>query len=121
MTAINMNVDRSQTTDDATYQPLLKIQSTNYRVQPNVDVYPKELKMLIIALNHSLLSTVMSSSFSIPMTWLSLAGLTVVFNKTTKVVIFQLTNEKNYNLSKKQFSQILNIPNVEPFYEVTNE
>ena len=79
-----MNVDPSKTTGNATSQPLLKIRSTNYRVQPNVDMYPDELKMLIVALNHSVLS------------WLSLAGLTVIFNKTTKLVTFQLTNEKKY-------------------------
>lgn len=121
MVAKNVNNDPSQTADEDTSQALLKIQSTNYTVQPNVDVYPDELQMLIVALNHSVLSTVMSSYFAVLMTWLSLAGSIAVFNKTTKVVTFQHTNKKKYKLSKKQFAQILNIPNVEPFYEVMNE
>ena len=82
---------------------------------------PEVLKMLIIALNHSVLSTVMTSSFSVPMSWLSLAGSAVVFNKTSKIVTSKLTNEKKYKLSKKHFAQIMKIPNVGPFYEVTNE
>lgn len=104
MAATNVNIDPSQTTDDATSQPLLKIQSTNYRVQPYVNKYPEDLKMLIVALNHSVLSIVMLSSFSVLMTSLSLVGSTIVFNKTTKVLTFQITNEKKYKLSKKQFS-----------------
>lgn len=94
MAATTVNIDPSQTTDEATSQPLLKIQSTNYRVQPNVYAYPNELKMLIVSLNHSVLSTVMSTSFSTLLTWLSLVASTTMFKKTTKVVTFQLTNEK---------------------------
>ena len=55
------------------------------------------------------------------MTWLSLVAFADVFNKTSKVVTFQLINEKMYKLTKKHFAEILNILNVEPFYEVTNE
>lgn len=29
-------------------------------------------------------------------------------------------NEKKFRISKKNFSQILGIPNAEPFYKVTN-
>ena len=31
-----------------------------------------------------------------------------------------MVNDKKFRLSKKLFAQILNIPNVEPFYKVTN-
>lgn len=77
--------------------------------------------MLIVALNHSVLSTVMVSSFSVSMTLLSLTGSTAVRNKTSKIFTFKLTNEKKYKLSKKKFAQIMNIPNEGPLYEVTNE
>ena len=86
MAAPNVHVDPSQTTDENTSQPLMKIQSTNCQVQPDETQYPDELKKLIVALNHSVLSTIMSTSFSVPMTWLSLTGSTVVFNKTINVV-----------------------------------
>lgn len=99
----------------------MKIHSSNFRVQRDVLKYPEELQMLIIALNHSVLSMVMSSSFSVPMTWLSLVGSTLVFNKITKVVTFQLTNEKKYMLTKKQFAQIKKLPVTGRFYEVTVE
>lgn len=55
------------------------------------------------------------------MTWFSFVGSTALFNKTTKVVMFQLENDKKYKRSMKQFTQILNIPNIEPFYEVATE
>ncbi|CAI9281406.1 unnamed protein product [Lactuca saligna] len=115
------HVDPSQKTDDASSQPLLKIQSSNYRVQPDVTKYPEELKMLIVSLNHSFLSSVMATSFLVPMTWLSLECSTTVFNKTSNVVTFQLTNNKKYKLTKKQFAQVFKIPTAEPYYEVTNE
>ena len=116
------HVDPSNTTtEETTSQPLMKIQSSNFRVQIDVTKYPEQLQMLIVALNHYVLSMVMSSSFSVPMTWLSLVGLTTMFNKMTKVVAFQLTNDKKYKLTKKQFEQIMKLPNTGPFYEVTTE
>lgn len=128
MVATNVKIDPSQTINKAKSQPLLKIQSTNYKFQPSVDAYPDELKMLIVALNNFVLSIVMSASFSILMTWLSLdkwqevqINSIVVFNKTTKIITFQLTNDKKYKLTKKQFAHILNIPNVKPLYKVLNE
>ncbi|CAI9303324.1 unnamed protein product [Lactuca saligna] len=66
---------------------------------------------MIGALNHSILSMVTSSSFSITMTWLSLASSTAMFNKPSQVVMLQLTNEKLYRLTKKQFAQILKLTN----------
>ena len=38
-----------------------------------------------------------------------------------QIVTFQLVNDKIFILLKKLFAQILNIPNSEPFYKVTNE
>lgn len=80
MVALAGHVDSSDTTDEATSQPLLKIQSSSYRVQRDVLQYPKPLQILIVVLNHSVLSTIISSSFSVPMTRLPLAGSTIVFN-----------------------------------------
>ncbi|KAL7601610.1 hypothetical protein Lser_V15G20876 [Lactuca serriola] len=37
------------------------------------------------------------------------------------IITFQLMNEKKFRLSNKLFTQILNIPNSEPFYKVMNE
>ncbi|CAI9277902.1 unnamed protein product [Lactuca saligna] len=103
-------VDPTNTTiEDTASQPLMKIQSSNLCVQCDVLKYPRELKMLIVALKHFVLSMVMSSAFSVPMTWLSLVGSTLVFNKITKVVTFQLTNEKKYKLTKRQFAQIMKL------------
>lgn len=77
--------------------------------------------MLIVAINHSVLSTVMYSSFFVPMTCLSLTGSTNVFNKMTKVVTFQLTNDKPYKVTKRQFAPIVKLSYSGSFYEVTNE
>lgn len=77
--------------------------------------------MLIVALNHSVLCTTMSSSFSVPLSWLSLASSIDVYSKAMNVVTFQLTNDKKFKLTKKMFAQVLNIHTVEPYYEVTNE
>ena len=96
------NVDPSNNTNkEEISQPLLKIQSLNLRLLPTVDQYPEQLQMLIIALNHFVLSTMLSSPLAVPRTWLSLIGSMVVFNKTTKVVTFQLTNNKWKNLTKR--------------------
>lgn len=64
---------------------------------------------------------IISTSFSVPVTWLSLAGLTVVFNKTTKVVMIQLTNDKKFRLTKKQLAHIMRLPVTGPFYDVSVE
>lgn len=98
------HVDPSNTTEDVTSQPILEISSSNYWVQHDVLKYPYELKMLIVALNHSFLSTIMDASFSVTMIRLYVAGSTTVFNKTSKVVMFQLTNDMTYKLTKKKFS-----------------
>ena len=77
--------------------------------------------MLVVALKSSVLSTAMFNSFAIPMSWLSLAGYTATYSETMMIVTFQLINENNFRPSKKLFSQILSIPNSEPFYKVMNE
>lgn len=99
----------------------MKIQSLNFRAQPDVTQYPEQLQMLIVAQNYSVLSTIMSYSFSVPMTWLSLADSMAVFNKTMKVVTFYLMNDKLYKLTKRQFAQIMMLSYTGSFYEVKNE
>lgn len=122
LTAPTGHVDPSNTTtEDATSQTSMKIQSSNFHVKLDVSKYPEELQMLIVALNHYVLSMVMSCLFSVPMTLLSLVGSTLAFNKITKVVMFQLTNEKKYKLTQKHFAQIMKLPVTGPFYEVTIE
>lgn len=89
MAAPTGNFDPSNTTNEEnTSHPLLKIQSTNLNLLLDVTQYPKQLEMLIVALNHSALSTIVLSSFYVPITWLSLVGSLVVFYKTMKIVIF---------------------------------
>lgn len=44
-----------------------------------------------------------------------------MFNQMTKVVTLQLTNDKLYKLTKWQFAQIIKLPYISSFYEVTNE
>lgn len=56
-----------------------------------------------------------------PLTWLSLASSTVVYSKAIKVVTLQLINDNKFKLTNKLFDQILNTPNVEPFYKVSNK
>ncbi|CAI9266319.1 unnamed protein product [Lactuca saligna] len=50
----------------------MKIQSSNFNIQPDVSKYPEQLQMLIDSRNYFVISTVMSSSLSVPMTWLSM-------------------------------------------------
>ncbi|CAI9271719.1 unnamed protein product [Lactuca saligna] len=93
------NVDPTNTTNEEEIsQSLMKIQNTNLRLLPTVDQYLEQLRMLIQTLNNVVLSTVLSYSFVVPMSLISLAGSTTVFNKTTKVVQFQLTNSKMRSL-----------------------
>ena len=86
-----------------------------------VDQYPEQLHMLIQTLNNSILSTMLSDSSAVPMTWISLVGSMVVFNKTTKVVTFQLMNSKIRKLTRKHFAQNMKLPVSCTFYEVTND
>lgn len=62
----------SQTAEDVSSQPIMKIQSTNYQVDRVVSVYPWELKMLIMSLQHFVLKTAIFSSFAVPVKWISL-------------------------------------------------
>ena len=84
----------SQTTDDASSQTIMKIQSTNYQVEGDISLYPEELKMLIVALKNSILSTAMFNLFAVPLSWLSLAGSTANYSKAMDVITFILVNEK---------------------------
>ena len=44
MAVVHEQLDQSQTTDGITSQPLMKIQSTNYRIQLDVTQYLENLK-----------------------------------------------------------------------------
>lgn len=63
----------------------------------------------------------MFDAFPVLVSWLSLAGSTATYSKTTDTISFSLLNEKKFRLPKKNFAQIMGIPNVAPFYKVTNE
>ncbi|KAL7609544.1 hypothetical protein Lser_V15G13888 [Lactuca serriola] len=107
-------------TDEALSQSLMKIQSTNYQVDPKVSAYPEELKMLIVALKRSPLSTAMFRSFPVPMIWLSHAASTASYNHTADVITFNLVNNKRVKLSKNLFVEFLEIPNNPPFVKPVN-
>ncbi|KAL7598786.1 hypothetical protein Lser_V15G23126 [Lactuca serriola] len=107
-------------TDEVLSQSLMKIQSTNYQVDPNVSSYPEGLKMLIVALKRSPLSTAIFSSFSVPMTWLSMAASSASYNYATDVITFNLINNKRVRLTKKLFIEFLNIPKNPPFFKPIN-
>ncbi|CAH1426642.1 unnamed protein product [Lactuca virosa] len=90
--ATSVHVDPS--TKDVSSVPLMMIQATNYYVEGEVSQYPEELKMLIVALKNSILSTAMFNSFSVPMSWLSQAGSTATYNKASDTITFHLVNDK---------------------------
>lgn len=85
----------------------MKIQHTNLWLNPSLDFYPEELQMLVLALKKYVFHLALFSSFAIPMLRMSLTASTSIYNKTTKVVAFQLMSNKTKKLTKKQFSQIL--------------
>lgn len=104
MAAPNVSVDPSQTTEYITSQPLMKIQGTNFQVKLDVSLYPKGLKMRIVSLTNFVLSTAVSSSFSVPLSWLSLAGSTTVHIMAVKIITFQMMNDKKFMFTKKLFA-----------------
>ncbi|CAH1435711.1 unnamed protein product [Lactuca virosa] len=114
-------VDPTTTNKDEVWQLMMKIQTTNLHLVPLIDQYPEPLEMLVQTPNNSVLSTTFSSLFVVSMEWLSLTGSTVVFNKTTKVVTFQLMNLKIKKLTRKQFAQIMKLPVSGTFYEVSTD
>lgn len=57
----------------------------------------------------------LTSSFAIPMLWLSLASSTKVFNKHIKVFTFEMESKGTKRLWKKQLAQILHLPPEGPF------
>lgn len=77
--------------------------------------------MLVQSLNNSVLSFALYASFSTTMQWLSLVASTDVYNKTTKVVTFQISSTKTKKLTKKQFTQILLLPSSGNFSEVSTD
>ena len=62
-----MTAAQTNTTEDVVSQLIMKLQSTNYQVEADVSLYPQELKMMIVALQHSGLSTAMFNAFDVPM------------------------------------------------------
>ena len=95
----------TNTTYEIASQPIMKIQSTKYQVDGDVSMYPEELKMLIVALQHLGLATVMFNDFDVPMSWLSVSGSTASYIKATDVITFNLVNETRVRLTKNMFTQ----------------
>ena len=95
---------------------MMKIQSANYQVKGYVSLYPDDLKMMIVGLQHSGLATTMFDAFAVSMTWLSMAGSTASYSKAIDVITFILVNEKKIQLTKKRFIKILAIPNSIPLF-----
>ena len=116
-----MAAAQTNTTDKVASQPIMKIQSTNYQVEADVLMYPEELKIVIVALQHAGLATAMFNAFDVPMSWLSMAGSTATYNKALDVVTFNLVNDKWFRLTNRMFAQILEIPNSPPFYKVSTD
>lgn len=83
-------------------------------------MYPDELKMLIVALKHFGLLTAMFNYFDVPMLWLSMMGSIATYSKAMDVFILNIVNDKKIRLTKVLFTQILEISNSPPFYNVTN-
>lgn len=107
-------------TEEVVSQPIMKIQSTSYQVEGDVSLYPNELRMLIVALQHSGLEKAMFDAFAVLMTWLSMAGSTSSYIKAMDVITFYLVNDKKIRLTKKMFIKILAIPNSPPFFQLMN-
>ncbi|CAH1431922.1 unnamed protein product [Lactuca virosa] len=92
MAASHHNVNPTTTNDEEVSQLMMKIQTTNIRLVPSLDQYLEELQMLVQTLKNFVLSFALSSSFAIPIEWLSLVSSTAVFNKTNKVVTLQISD-----------------------------
>ena len=110
-----MAAAQTNTTEEVASQPIMNIQSTNYQVEADVSLYPEELKIRVVALQYSGLSTAMFNAFDVLMSWLSMVGSTSTYSKALDVVTFNLVNEKRFRLTKRIFAQILEIPSSHPF------
>lgn len=88
MSTANTIIDHFNMTDDEVFVPHKKIQSNNIWFNPTLSVYPEELKMLVQCLNNSILAHALTSSFAIPMNWLSLSCFTTVYNNMNEFVTF---------------------------------
>ena len=88
-------------TEDISSALVMKIQSTNYYVEGENSQCPEEFKMLIVALQHSVLSKAMFNSFSVPVLWLCQEGSTVTYNKASDTITFHLINDKKVRLSQR--------------------
>ncbi|CAH1426019.1 unnamed protein product [Lactuca virosa] len=101
MAATQHNFDEVTTNEEEISQQTMKILHTNLHLIPSLDVYPNELQLIVQILNNYVLSFALSGTFSILIQWLSLVASMVVFNKSTKVVTFQLLSFKTKKLTKK--------------------
>ncbi|CAH1427764.1 unnamed protein product [Lactuca virosa] len=110
MSIANIVVDQFNTTEHGVSLPNIKIQSNNVWFNPSIEDYPKELKMVVHCINNSILTHALMTFFAILMKRLSLVGSTVMFNKTTEIITFQMESKRNKRLNKKQFAQILQLP-----------
>ena len=115
----NVTAEPSHTKKDVTSLPVMKIQGSNYQVESNVSLYPEELKMLIVALQHFVMSKAMFNSFAVPISWLSQVGSTATYSKALDMVTFNLINNKKVRLTHKLFCKILDIPNSSPYVSFT--
>lgn len=75
--------------------------------------------MLVECFNSSVLPHTLTTSFSIPMKWLSLACSTAVYIKDCELITFQMETKSKRNLTKKQFTQILQLESGGPFETMT--
>lgn len=81
---------------------MMKIQHTNHWINPLLDVYLEELRMIVFVLNNSILNHDLSSSFAIPLQRLSFVASTAVYNKIMKFVTLELMSNKTKKLTKNQ-------------------
>ena len=114
------SVTSSPTTEEVVSVPILKIQGSNYQVESDLSKYPDELKMLVVALQNSVLSKAMFDFFVVPMSWLSKAASTASYNKETGCVEFTMVNDTRIRVSKRLFCKILGIPNIGTYDELSS-
>lgn len=119
MATTQSNVDPVTTNEDEISQPMMKISHTNIQLIPSLDVYLSEFHLLFQILKYFVLSFALFGAFSIPMEWFSLVVSIVVFNKKTKVLIVHISSSKTKKFTRKQFAQILKLPTLGNFYDVS--
>lgn len=76
--------------------------------------------MLVQVINDSILTHSLTTSFVVPMKWLSLAASTTLYNKSMGIITFKMESNKSKWLNK-DFAQILKLPSDGVFEEVMSE